>query len=64
MLKRNQIVTTLAVLAFFGCFALTKERVVEAQPAKGAFWSDVATLIKNDQWVIVALLGLVLSDFR
>ena len=49
----------LAVLAFFGCFALTKERVVEAQPAKGAFWSDVGTLVKNDQWMIVAMLGLV-----
>ncbi len=49
----------LAVFAFIGCFALTKERVVEAQPAKGSFWSDVGTLVKNDQWVVVALLGLV-----
>ena len=49
----------LAVFGFIGCFALTKERVVEAQPAKGSFWSDVGTLAKNDQWVVVALLGLV-----
>ena len=48
-----------AVFAFIGCFALTKERVVEAQPAKGSFWSDLGTLVKNDQWVVVALLGLV-----
>ncbi|MBT4886222.1 MAG: MFS transporter, partial [Planctomycetaceae bacterium] len=45
----------LAVFAFIGCFALTKERVVEAKPAKGSFWSDVGTLVKNDQWVVVAL---------
>ena len=51
--------SVLAVLAFFGCFALTKERVVEAQPAKGTFWSDVGTLVSNDQWMIVAMLGLV-----
>ena len=49
----------LAVFAFIGCFALTKERVVEAQPAKGSFWNDVGTLVKNDQWVVVAFLGLV-----
>jgi GPH family glycoside/pentoside/hexuronide:cation symporter len=49
----------LAVFAFIGCFALTKERVVEAQPAKKSFWRDVGTLVKNDQWVVVAFLGLV-----
>lgn len=50
----------LAVAAFFGCFALTRERVVQAAPVKGSFKLDFVTLLKNDQWMIVAVLFLVL----
>lgn len=50
----------LAILAFFGCFFLTRERVVQAAPTKGSFGLDFKTLLRNDQWIIVALLFLVL----
>ena len=50
----------LAILAFFGCFALTKERVKQAVPSKGSFGKDISTLLKNDQWWIVALLFFIL----
>ena len=49
-----------AIAAFFGCFALTKERVKQAVPAKGSFRKDISTLLKNDQWWIVAVLFFVL----
>jgi len=50
----------LAILAFFGCFALTKERVKQVAPTKGSLSVDFKTLLKNDQWLVVALLFLVL----
>ena len=50
----------LAILAFFGCFALTKERVKQVTPTKGSLSVDFKTLLKNDQWLVVALLFLVL----
>ena len=50
----------LAVLAFFGCFALTKERVKQVASTKGSLSVDFKTLLKNDQWLVVALLFLVL----
>ncbi|MBP52248.1 MAG: MFS transporter [Opitutae bacterium] len=50
----------LAILAFFGCFALTKERVKQAAPTKGSLGLDFKTLLKNDQWLVVALLFFVL----
>ena len=54
------IFAVLAVFAFFGCFKLTKERVVQANPVKGSFALDFKTLLKNDQWLIVAILFFVL----
>ena len=50
----------LAVLAFFGCFSLTKERVKQVAKTKGSFALDFKTLLKNDQWLVVATLFLVL----
>ena len=50
----------LAVLAFFGCFAYTKERVVTTAPSKGALSLDLKSLLRNDQWLVVAMLFLVL----
>lgn len=50
----------LAILAFFGCFALTKERVKQVASTKGSLSVDFRTLLKNDQWLVVALLFLVL----
>ena len=50
----------LGILAFFGCFALTKERVKQVAPTKGSLSVDFKTLLKNDQWLVVALLFLVL----
>jgi GPH family glycoside/pentoside/hexuronide:cation symporter len=50
----------LAILAFFGCFALTKERVKQVTATKGSLSVDFKTLLKNDQWLVVALLFLVL----
>ncbi|MGL5019964.1 MAG: glycoside-pentoside-hexuronide (GPH):cation symporter [Luteolibacter sp.] len=50
----------LAVAAFIGCFFLTKERVTQAAPSKGAFGLDFKSLLRNDQWLVVAILFLVL----
>ena len=46
--------------SFFGCFALTKERVGQVVTTKGSLSVDFKTLLKNDQWVVVAILFLVL----
>jgi GPH family glycoside/pentoside/hexuronide:cation symporter len=50
----------LAVVAFFGCFVLTKERVASVAPGKGALGKDLKSLLRNDQWLVVAMLFLVL----
>ena len=54
------VFAVLAVFAFFGCFYLTKERVKQVAPTKGSFALDFKTLLKNDQWLVVAALFLVL----
>lgn len=46
----------LAVVAFFGCFFLTKERVEPASKEKSNVWHDLKSLARNDQWLVVALL--------
>jgi len=50
----------LAVVAFFGCFAVTRERVVQSAPSKGSLALDIKTLFRNDQWLIIASLFFVL----
>lgn len=49
------IFAAIAVLAFVGCFALVKERVVQAHSHKGTFGTDLKALFENDQWMIVAI---------
>ena len=50
----------LAIAAFFGCFALTHERVKQAAPARGSLGLDIKTLLRNDQWLLVAMMFFVL----
>jgi GPH family glycoside/pentoside/hexuronide:cation symporter len=56
------VLASLAVLMFWACFALTRERVVQAPTAETAtsLWRDARLLFANDQWRVVALLNLVL----
>jgi GPH family glycoside/pentoside/hexuronide:cation symporter len=54
------VFSILAVAAFFGCFALTRERVHQASSAKGSFKLDLLTLFRNDQWLLVAVMFLIL----
>jgi GPH family glycoside/pentoside/hexuronide:cation symporter len=49
------IFAVIAVLAFFGCFALVKERAEQAHSLKGNFGTDLKALFENDQWMIVAI---------
>ena len=50
----------LAVLSFFGCFFMTKERVQPTSKEKTNVWGDLKSLIRNDQWLVVAGLFLFL----
>ena len=55
------VLSIIAVLAFFGCFALTKEREdPTAQAEKQNIFGDFVSILKNDQWVIVALVTFIL----
>jgi GPH family glycoside/pentoside/hexuronide:cation symporter len=60
------IFSVLAVLSFFGCFFMTKERVAPVSKEKSDVWGDLKSLLRNDQWLVVAglffflLLPLVL----
>ncbi len=50
----------LAVIAFIACFALTRERVTQVSDEKGTLGQEITTLLRNDQWVIIAALFFVL----
>jgi GPH family glycoside/pentoside/hexuronide:cation symporter len=50
------VFAVLAVIAFLGCFFLTEERVKSVSSVKTDAWGDLKSLLKNDQWVIVAFL--------
>jgi glycoside/pentoside/hexuronide:cation symporter, GPH family len=50
----------LAVIAFIACFALTRERVTQVSHEKGTLGQDIKTLLRNDQWMIIAVLFFVL----
>ena len=55
------VLSILAVLAFFGCFALTKEREDPTEKAeKQSMFGDFLSVLKNDQWVLVAVITFVL----
>jgi GPH family glycoside/pentoside/hexuronide:cation symporter len=50
----------LSVGLFLACFALTKERVVQASPTTTDLWTDIRHLARNDQWLVVASLSFLL----
>jgi GPH family glycoside/pentoside/hexuronide:cation symporter len=55
------VLSIIAVLAFFGCFALTKEREDPTDKAqKQNIFGDFMTVLRNDQWVLVAVITFVL----
>ena len=55
------VLSMLAVVAFFGCFALTKEREDPTEhAAKLSIFGDFKTMLKNDQWAIMAVVTFVL----
>ena len=55
------VLAALAVLSFFGCFALTKEREdPTAKAAKQNIFGDFVSVLKNDQWRLIAIITFVL----
>jgi GPH family glycoside/pentoside/hexuronide:cation symporter len=46
----------LSIAAFWGCFALTRERINPASNKKADVWNDLKSLVANDQWLVVSLL--------
>ena len=55
------VLSILAVLAFFGCFALTREREDPTEKAeKQNILGDFLSVLKNDQWVLIAVITFVL----
>jgi len=60
------VLSTFAVVCFFGCFYLTKERVkIPPQTAKyrgiKGIFRDAGKMLQNDQWRIIAIVSFVLS---
>ena len=55
------VLSGIAVLAFFGCFALTKEREDPTEKAqKQNIFGDFLSVLRNDQWILVAVITFVL----
>jgi len=55
------VLAALAVLSFFACFALTKEREdPTAHAAKENIFGDFVSVLKNDQWRLIAIITFVL----
>lgn len=55
------VLAVIAVLAFFGCFAMTREREDPTEKAeKQNIFGDFVSLLKNDQWVLIAVVTFVL----
>ena len=58
------ILAAIAVLGFFGCFALTKERVyqdMDASLPRPGVWQDIRSMLTNRQWLVIALVTLVIQ---
>lgn len=57
------ILAVIAVAGFFACFALTRERVYhigdERQPQQ-KWWQDIVSMLRNPQWLIIALVTLII----
>lgn len=55
------VLSVIAVLAFFGCFALTREREDPTESAeKLNIFGDFLEILKNDQWRLVAIITFIL----
>jgi len=55
------VLSVIAVACFVACFALTKERENPAKSVKReSIFSDFASVLRNDQWVIIAAITFVL----
>jgi glycoside/pentoside/hexuronide:cation symporter, GPH family len=53
------LLTAIAVGLFAVCFLLTQERVQPARQTQGRVWQDAMSLLKNDQWLVVAGLNFI-----
>lgn len=55
------VLSIIAVACFVACFALTRERENPAEKVdKGSIASDFLALMRNDQWVIIAIVTFIL----
>ena len=54
------VMGSLGVILFLMCFAGTKERVEYTQSPKKPIWQSLKSLIKNDQWRILSIVGVFL----
>lgn len=57
------ILALIAVAGFVGCFALTKERVYHDQDTAGTKqspWQDIGAMFTNSQWLIIAVVTLII----
>jgi GPH family glycoside/pentoside/hexuronide:cation symporter len=54
------LLTTVAVVLFVACFFITKERIQAASQSSAPIWEDALLLLRNDQWLVVAALNLIL----
>jgi GPH family glycoside/pentoside/hexuronide:cation symporter len=58
------ILATIGVVAFFGCFAWTRERTYpdeEGNKPKARVWEDVGAMFRNSQWLIVSLAMFIIQ---
>src|SRR5690606_1950614 len=58
------VLAAIAVASFFGCFALTRERVYhddDASKPKQGFWQDIGSMLTNSQWLVIALVTLIIQ---
>lgn len=58
--RMMMLLTAVAIVLFIACFFLTTERVRQATAQSSKFWEDLRLLVKNDQWLLVAVLHLIL----
>src|SRR5690606_19629475 len=58
------ILAAIAVVGFFGCFAMTKERVYhdgDDSLPRQKWWQDIASMFTNSQWLVIALVTLIIQ---
>ena len=55
------VLSVIAIACFVACFALTKERENPAEAVeRQSIFADFMSLLRNDQWVIIAIVTFVL----